>query len=104
MAISVLIGAPAYAADDTWNSSDKLSHMAVSAALGTASGAYFENKWTAFGVAMIPGVVKEIIDSRDRGNRFSGKDLAANAIGAAVGVQFGHWIITSRGLTFQSSF
>jgi hypothetical protein len=30
----------------------------VSFALGTASGAYFENKWTAFGVVIIPGLLK----------------------------------------------
>ncbi len=83
---------------------DKARHLVVSAALGTASGAYFENKWTAFGVAMIPGLAKEIMDSRKHDNHFSGKDLVANAIGAALGVQLGHWMITSRGLTFQSSF
>ena len=104
LAASVFIGAPARAADDAWDGRDKAKHVVVSAVLGTASGAYFENKWTAFGVAMIPGLVKEISDSRKHDNHFSGKDLAADAIGAALGVQFGHWMITSRGLTFQSSF
>ena len=97
---ALLISTPALANDD----SDKLKHFAVSFALGTASGAYFENKWTAFGVAMIPGLVKEISDSQKSNNHFSGKDMAANALGAALGVQFGNWIITSRGLTFRSTF
>lgn len=44
------------------------------------------------------------MDSRKNDNHFSGKDLVANAIGAAMGVQLGHWLITSRGLTFRSSF
>lgn len=100
LATSLLISTPALANDD----SDKLKHFAVSFALGTASGAYFENKWTAFGVAMIPGLVKEISDSQKSNNHFSGKDMAANALGAALGVQFGNWIITSRGLTFRSTF
>lgn len=30
--------------------------------------------------------------------------MAANALGAALGVQFGNWTITSRGLAFHSSF
>lgn len=100
LASALLISAPAFANDD----SDKLKHAAVSFALGTASGAYFENKWTAFGVAMIPGLIKEISDSQKSNNHFSGKDMAANALGAALGVQFGHWIITSRSLTFRSTF
>lgn len=76
----------------------------MSFALGTASGAYFENKWTAFGVAMIPGLIKAISDSQKSNNHFSGKDMAANALGAALGVHFGNWIITSRGLAFRSTF
>lgn len=100
LASALLISTPALANDD----SDKFKHAAVSFALGTASGAFFENKWTAFGVAMIPGLVKEISDSQKSNNHFSGKDMAANALGAALGVQFGHWIITSRGLTFRSTF
>lgn len=104
LAASAFIAAPAHAVEDNWGGGDKARHVVVSAVLGTASGAYFENKWTAFGVAMIPGVAKEIMDSRKHDNHFSGKDLVANAIGAALGVQLGHWIITSRGLTFQSSF
>lgn len=100
LASALLISTPALANDD----SDKLKHFAVSFALGTASGAYFENKWTAFGVAMIPGLLKEISDSQKSNNHFSGKDMAANALGAALGVQFGNWIITSRGLAFRSTF
>jgi uncharacterized protein YfiM (DUF2279 family) len=104
LAASLFISTPAFAGDDDWNDSDKLKHFAVSFVLGTASGAYFENKWTAFGVAMIPGLIKEISDSQKSNNHFSGKDLAADALGAALGVQLGNWIITSRGLKFQSSF
>ena len=104
LAASAFIAAPAQAVEDNWGDADKVRHLVVSAALGTASGAYFENRWTAFGVAMIPGLAKEIMDSRKNDNHFSGKDLVANAIGAAMGVQLGHWLITSRGLTFRSSF
>ncbi|MCE3000041.1 MAG: hypothetical protein ACK59Y_02455 [Betaproteobacteria bacterium] len=54
-------------------------------------------------MAMIPGLLKEISDSQKSNNHFSGKDMAANALGAALGVQFGNWIITSRGLAFRST-
>ncbi len=92
------------ASEDTWNGSDKSLHLAVSAALGTATGMHFEDKWKAFGVAMIPGIAKEVIDSQRKDNHFSTKDIVADAIGAALGVQLGHWIITSKGLAFHSTF
>ncbi len=99
LTVACLAGhAPAQAADD-WNGADKAKHFAVSAVLGTASAMHFENKWTAFGVAMIPGVLKEITDSH-----FSSKDLAADALGAALGVQLGHWIVTRNGVGYRAAF
>ena len=88
----------AQAADD-WDGADKGAHFAVSAVLGTASAMHFENKWTAFAVAMIPGLLKEITDSR-----FSGKDLAADALGAGLGVQIGHWIVSRDGVAYRAAF
>lgn len=90
---------PSAQAADDWDGADKSTHFAVSAVLGTASAMHFENKWTAFGVAMIPGLLKEMTDSR-----FSGKDLAADALGAALGVQFGHWIVTRNGVGYRAAF
>jgi len=95
--------APARASDD-WNGPDKAKHVAVSAVFGTLSAMHFENKWTAFGVAMIPGMAKEIYDSGRANNHFSGKDLAADALGAALGVQLGHWIVTRNGVAYQAAF
>ncbi len=93
----------AWAADD-WNGADKAKHVAVSAVLGTVSAMHFEDKWTAFGVAMIPGVLKEIADSQQSRNHFSGKDLAADALGAALGVQLGNWMVTTRGVGYRAAF
>lgn len=104
LATCLLIATAPSRAADRWNGQDKAEHVAVSAVIGTASGAYFEKRWTAFGVAMIPGLLKEVADSRAAHNHFSGKDIAADAVGAALGVQLGHWIVTSRGLAFQSTF
>ncbi len=94
-----MIFAPPARAQDSWSGPDKTVHFAVSAVLGVAA----INQWPdrpmfAWGVAMIPGVLKEASDRGTTG--FSGKDLAANAIGAAAGVYLGGWIIQrQRGAT-----
>ncbi len=103
LALCLLPPATALAADD-WNGSDKALHFGLSAVFGTLSGMHFESKWTAFGVAMLPGLLKEIHDDSQAGNRFSGKDLFADALGAAAGVQLGNWIVTRRGLGYQAAF
>lgn len=97
--VAMMTSAPAHAAcaDDCWNTPDKPMHFGVSMVIGFAAGQQWpENKWKAFGVAMIPGVLKEIADAQERGNRFSTKDLAADALGAALGVQFGSWAVQFR--------
>ena len=101
--LTFIVASPALAADD-WNGADKGKHFAVSALLGTASAMHFEDKWVAFGVAMIPGVLKEIADSSRDNGHFSGKDLAADALGAALGVQLGHWIVTRNGIGYRAAF
>lgn len=98
LAAGLVLTSSAQAADD-WNGADKGAHFAVSAVLGTAAAMHFEDKWTAFGVAMIPGLLKELTDSR-----FSGKDLAADALGAGLGVQIGHWIVTRDGVGYRAAF
>jgi putative lipoprotein len=93
----------AYAADD-WNGPDKTRHFALSAMIGTLSAMHFESKWKAFGVALIPGLLKEVHDGSQADNHFSGKDLVADAVGAAVGVQIGHWLVTRDGIGYQAAF
>ena len=89
---------------DCWTGKDKAQHLLISAAFGIASSAVFEDKWTAFGVAMLPGVAKEIWDYNHRQTHScSAKDLAADAIGAAIGVNAGHWVFyTSRAKPINS--
>jgi putative lipoprotein len=86
-------------AQDKWNGPDKAMHLGVSFVLGFAAGNQWpDNKPLAFGVAMIPGVLKEVSDRGTTG--FSGKDLVADAVGAALGVYTAHWLITrSQGKT-----
>jgi putative lipoprotein len=81
-------------ASDRWLGRDKLSHFAVSlAAVG------FANHWLEAESAQPPvrarnnavvfslslGMVKELHDGAQKGNRFSFKDLAADILGAALG-------------------
>ena len=80
-------------ATDTWRGADKLKHAQYSCAFGlAASYVRPESKWEAFGLAMIPGLLKELNDVRIKdGSGFSVKDMAANAVGAGACVQVGNW-------------
>jgi hypothetical protein len=79
--------------------SDKKMHLGVSFALGFALANQWPNEpLRAWGVAMVPGLLKEVSDRGSTG--FDGKDLAANAIGAALGVATGRWLVMrSNGTT-----
>lgn len=71
-------------------------HIAVSglAGLVCSTHIYPREDLKAFGCAMVPGVIKEVIDSRSKNNYFSGKDLLADAIGAALGVYTGGLLLS----------
>jgi uncharacterized protein YfiM (DUF2279 family) len=77
------------ATGDNWGGAP--AHVAVSALAGLACSAqlYPHQKLKAFGCAMTPGVIKEVIDSAQKGNRFSVKDIIADAVGAGLGVYVG---------------
>lgn len=85
---------------------DKIMHAEVSMSLGIISGTMIENKYTAFGVAMIPGILKEISDSQQKHNFFSKGDIIADAVGAALGVWFGNTYIrpTVDGIIVSGKF
>ena len=79
-------------AQDSWTGQDKVDHAVVSAMFGGIAGASMDNKYVAFGVAMLPGIAKELYDMTGRGTP-SWKDLAADAAGAAIGVYIGNcWL------------
>jgi hypothetical protein len=79
--------------------SDTKSHLGVSFVLGYAMANQFPNEpLKAWGIAMVPGVLKEISDRSSTG--FDKKDLLADAIGAALGVATGRWMVMrSNGAT-----
>lgn len=103
--VMLLTALPAHAACDTsaaraadkWTGDDKVLHLGGSAVLGVFASTMTRSEPTAFAIAMIPGVLKEIQDSRTCGNYFSAKDLAYDALGAYLGVKFGHTYIVPIG-------
>ena len=81
-------------AQDTWTGPDKKKHFAVSVVSGVfARQLAPHNELAAFGVAMVPGLLKELVDAGQRGNKFSTKDLVADALGAYAGVKLGGLMI-----------
>jgi uncharacterized protein YfiM (DUF2279 family) len=89
---------------DDWGGSDKAAHFGVSAALGVGASRLSSDPWTAFGLALAPGVAKEIYDSQQDCKRFSWKDLAWDAVGAYVGVRAGNWVLGPTGASYRLSF
>ena len=86
--------------------SDKVAHAQASFAFGAVTGTVVENRFGAFALAMVPGISKEIRDSRQPGNFFSWGDLAADAVGAGLGVWVGNVVFrpTLHGIAFQYRF
>lgn len=90
--------------NDDWTGSDKAAHFGVSLALGVGASRLSDDTWTAFGLALVPGVAKELYDSTRDCNRFSWKDMAWNAAGAYVGVRTGNWLLGPSGVSYRVAF
>jgi putative lipoprotein len=78
---------------DEWGTPDKPKHLAVSAAMAGAFVAAGMSERQAFAASLAVGLAKELHDSRRGGSGFSGKDLAADALGAYMGAKLGGVII-----------
>jgi hypothetical protein len=87
---------PIFASDsssDRWSGQDKVRHVVVACVSDIAAYSFFRNashlskgkaRWLAFFSVMAAGLIKEsLID-----DRFSGKDLTADAVGAGLGAAF----------------
>ena len=77
---------------------DQVQHFMVSAAAG-AIVVNARPDWPSgqqFLVAMVPGLAKELVDSRKGGSGFSTRDLLADAAGAYAGVQGWRWFIAPK--------
>jgi len=82
-------------------SDNEALHFGLSTILGAAGETIIHHK-TKMGTAArigygtvlgsLPGLAKEIIDSNEKDNHFSGKDMAANVAGAFVGSVIANWV------------
>jgi uncharacterized protein YfiM (DUF2279 family) len=75
---------------------DKKKHFGISFVLGMASYTYVEHKHKtnytkqekillSTSIAVVPGILKEVIDSKEKGNKFDKTDLLYDVIGAFTG-------------------
>jgi hypothetical protein len=73
---------------------DKAEHAVFGALFGLAGRLQFrENRWHALAVPAGVGLVKEVADSMQTGNHFSGKDWGYTIAGGLVGVAIGDSLI-----------
>lgn len=70
---------------DSFRSSDKMQHAAFSFVFAAGATAGTRDATTGFLLGMTPGLLKEYRDYRTGAGSCSGKDLVANAVGAALG-------------------
>lgn len=77
---------------------DKLLHISVRAIIGTGVVNTFPqlSAQQQIALTLVPGVLKEIYDSKQSGNYFSSEDMLANLVGAALGVYGSRWRIESK--------
>lgn len=95
---AVLLSTSAMASADDWTGDDKNKHFAGSAAMALAATVVFKDSehpvLYPFAAALAVGLAKEIRDEvATNGSGFSYKDLAADALGAALGVSVGSGVI-----------
>ena len=106
-ACALLACAAAASAADHWNGSDKPKHIAASALSALVVESLFAETLTPaerFGLAMVPGIVKELADARRGGSGFSGKDIGADLIGVGLGMAFHGLVIRPNYVGIQLKF
>ena len=105
-AIALLSLAPVAFAQDSWTGADKPKHFIGSVGLGAAAVVIAPRASFAehFALALAPGVLKEIHDSRPGGSGFSVKDLAWDMAGAYLGVSGARIFISPGKILIAANF
>jgi putative lipoprotein len=83
---------------DEWTGEDKKQHFSGSALMGVAASVAFKDSehpvLYPMAAVLAVGITKEIRDEvATSGSGFSYKDLAADALGAALGVSLGNGVV-----------
>lgn len=100
IAIVLLALAGPACAQDSWGGADKREHFIIGSIIGAVGTGVSGSMWTGFAIGAGAGVLKESLDTQKTGGKFSGKDVAATMLGAAVGVAVGGLVIRySQGTT-----
>lgn len=108
--VALLLSAAASAptlAQDRWNGPDKPKHVAASVVSAVVVESLFAQTLhpaQRFGLAMLPGIAKELYDMRKGGSGFSGKDLVADALGVGLGMAGYHVIMRPNYVGVQFEF
>ena len=71
---------------------------------GVAGSRLTTSPWEAVGLALIPGVAKELYDAGQACNRFSWKDMGWSVAGAVLGVGGGYWMLGPSGVSWRMGF
>ena len=89
------------AATNVFADNDKIKHFGISSIFGAAGESilHYGTKLKAAGrillgttLGSLPGLVKELIDSTEAGNNFSGSDMAYNIAGAFIGALVANFV------------
>lgn len=105
---------PAHATPQWLIEHDKVVHVGASAVGAAAAAEYLrrgngpaacqdKQKLCAFAAVMAVGVVKELLP-QPYNEHFDMRDIAANAIGAGLGLYAHGWYITRNRITFTKEF
>lgn len=89
----------------TWRDNHNGYHFAGQAVSGAVSAAFIDNKWAAFGVAMIPGLVREEWKRQNGYTSYSAPRMFWNTVGAAAGVGLTTKLrLTADGVQYNTTF
>lgn len=106
LALCAAASAPTLA-QDRWDGPDKPKHVAASAISAVVVESLFAqtlHPLTRFGLAMAPGILKELADTRKGGSGISGKDIVADAIGVGFGMAGYHVVVRPNYVGVQFKF
>lgn len=91
--LATLLASNATFASSSFLDNDKSKHLVATTAIALGSSVVLQNYdltneqrfWTAASIGVGAGLVKEIADSQEKGNKFDEKDMLVNVLGSLLG-------------------